>query len=239
MLPSENGPSNLTLETLHILIAEDDDSLKDILQQTLSTPYRVIDVCKNGDEALGLLKNSSFDIVITDLKMSGADGLQVLGEAKRANPDSVVIIMTGYASLDSAIQAIRGGAYDYIRKPFKLDEMEIVVKNASEKVVLLRENRRLVQKLQETMEEMKDLRRKFDQRFAPMGGALELSGEESFSQVNVTLKQVPPDFDLIKEESRGKALQELERVMRLKREGLLDDHEFYALKKVLIKKLSD
>jgi len=238
MVPQENTPANLPLETLRILIAEDDESLKDILQETLTHPSRSIDGCGNGDEALDLLKKNSFDIVITDLKMAGADGLQVLGEAKRANPDSVVIIMTGYASLDSAIQAIRGGAYDYIRKPFKLDEMEIVVKNAGEKVALLRENKRLLQKLQEATEVIGDLRRKMDLSPPPLSEP-PASGEPGFSQVDVTLKQVPPDFDLRKEESRERALQELERIRRLKKEGLIDDPEFWALKKVLTKKLSD
>ncbi len=63
--------------------------------------------------------------------------------------------MTGYASLDTAIQAIRGGAYDYIRKPFKLDELEVIVKNAGEKIALIRENRRLLQRLKDAMEKMK------------------------------------------------------------------------------------
>jgi len=83
----------------------------------------------------------------------------VLEKSKKYNSDGVVIIMTGYASLDTAIQAIRGGAYDYIRKPFKLDEIEIIVKNACEKIALVRENRRLLQRLKETMEEMKEISR--------------------------------------------------------------------------------
>ena len=113
-------------ETYHILIAEDDDPLRDILADTFKNAQRVIHACKDGGEALQALGNASFDVVITDLLMAGADGLRVLEEAKKKNPDCLVIIMTGYASLDSAIQAIRGGAYDYLRKPFKIDEIEII-----------------------------------------------------------------------------------------------------------------
>jgi len=222
-----------------MLIAEDDDSLRDILREVLQKTNRVIEAYKDGREAIGALQQSRFDIVITDLRMSGADGLQVLQEAKKSYPDSIVIIMTGYASLDSAIAAIRGGAYDYIRKPFKIDELEIIVHNACEKIFLVRENQRLLQKLQETMAEMKKLRQLWDDNLTRIFDNPAPSPEGPLLDMDVTLKQIPPDYDLRRKDSREKALQELDKLTRLRREGSLDEKEFLLLKKVLLKKISD
>jgi CheY-like chemotaxis protein len=222
-----------------MLIAEDDDSLRDILREVLQKPNRVIEAYKDGQEAIGALQQSRFDIVITDLRMSGADGLQVLQEAKKSHPDSIVIIMTGYASLDSAIAAIRGGAYDYVRKPFKIDELEIIVHNACEKIFLVRENQRLLQRLQETMAEMKKLRQLWDENLPRIFDNPAPSPEGPLLEMDVTLKQIPPDYDLRRKDSRDKALQELDKLIRLRREGSLDEKEFLLLKKVLLKKISD
>ena len=126
------------------------------------------------------MRKEIFDLIITDLMMPGADGMEVLREAKERNPDSVVILVTGYASLDSALQAIRGGAYDYIRKPFKLDELEIVVKNACEKIMLVRENKGLLRRLKEALEEMKRLELSPGGKPAPTFGASPGSGESKY-----------------------------------------------------------
>jgi CheY-like chemotaxis protein len=222
-----------------MLIAEDDDSLRDILREVLQKPKRVIEAYKDGQEAIGALQQSRFDIVITDLRMSGADGLQVLQEAKKSHPDSIVIIMTGYASLDSAIAAIRGGAYDYVRKPFKIDELEIIVHNACEKIFLVRENQRLLQRLQETMAEMKKLRQLWDENLTRIFDNPAPSPQGPLLEMDVTLKQIPPDYDLRRKDSRDKALQELDKLIRLRREGSLDEKEFLLVKKVLLKKIAD
>ena len=236
---SPNLPTALSPEIFRILIAEDDDSLRDILQNTLQNSQRVVQACKDGQEAIQALQQSPFDLVVTDLKMSGADGLQVLEEAKKVRPESIVIIMTGYASLDTAIRAIRGGAYDYIRKPFKIDELEIVVHNACEKIFLLRENQRLLQKLQETMIEMKNLRQTWDENLARLFGPPQPSPESSLSEMDVTLKQIPPDYDLRKKDVREKAIHDLEKLIRLRREGSIDENEFFLFKKMLVRKLND
>ena len=222
-----------------MLIAEDDDSLRDILREVLQKSNRVIEAYKDGQEAIDALQHSHFDIVITDLRMSGADGLQVLQEAKKSHPDSIVIIMTGYASLDSAIAAIRGGAYDYVRKPFKIDELEIIVHNACEKIFLVRENQRLLRQLQEAMAEMKKLRQLWDENLTRIFDDPAPSPEGPLLEMDVTLKQIPPDYDLRRKASREKALQELDKLTRLRREGALDENEFLLLKKVLLKKISD
>jgi DNA-binding response OmpR family regulator len=82
-----------------------------------------------------------FGLVITDLQMPGADGFAVLSEARRANPQCYVVIVKGYASLDTAIQAVRGGAYDYLPKPFSLGQLDVILKRISEHVILERASR--------------------------------------------------------------------------------------------------
>ncbi len=98
---------------------------------------------QSGQNALKLLEEQQFDLVLTDLKMEKVDGHQILKRCKELAPDTEVIMITGYASLQSAIQVMKKGAYDYITKPFKLDEVRKVVKEAMEKVMLKKENHQL------------------------------------------------------------------------------------------------
>jgi DNA-binding NtrC family response regulator len=223
---------------IRMLIAEDDEILGTMLRDFLQKPERELQVKKNGQEAIRDFKNQPYDIVIADLMLPGADGLQVLKEVKARYPECEVIIITGYASLDTAIQAIRGGAYDYIRKPFKLEELEVAVKNASEKIVLIRENRHLLQKLKDTMGEMEGLHRAWDEflaqtvrRGSPPVGAF------SETDLNITLKQLPPDFDLTRKEFQEKALNILDRLTSLRQQDLIGEEEFVSFKKVLLEKI--
>jgi DNA-binding response OmpR family regulator len=222
---------------IQVLVAEDDESLREILAGFLKSPDKKILSCRNGEEALHALDSTSFDLVITDLMMPGADGLDVLKRAKALAPECVVIIMTGYASLDTAIRAIRGGAYDYVRKPFKLEEMEIVIHNACEKILLVRENTFLLQRLRETMEELRALRQVWSEKDA-FGRDPELSRiDETLSEMVFLVNRIPPDVDLQKKESQDLALRDLERLIHLRREGTLSEPEFSSFKRILLDKL--
>jgi DNA-binding response OmpR family regulator len=211
-----------------------------MLASFLAHEEREVRSFNQGLAALEATKKSSFDILVTDLMMPGADGIQVLKEAKRVHPEGIVIIMTGYASLDTAIQAIRGGAYDYIQKPFKLDELEIVVHNACEKIRLLRENRRLFQKLKETMEELDHLRKAWDDHLAHfVNTCWMISQEKRDSEMKILLNQInpaPPDYPGRDTGSQDKEMEFLERLVQLKQEGFIDGNEFLLLKKRLLEK---
>ena len=227
-------------EKIQVLVVEDDDSFREVILGFLEKPERDISAEKDGKEAISALQSHPFDLVISDLVMPGADGMAVLREAKKRNPDCVVILITGYASLDSALQAIRGGAYDYLRKPFKLDQLEIVVKNACEKISLIRENQWLLQKLKESMEEMKDLRKTGALRRTageiPPSAAL----DHKISEMELLLKQmIPTDYDFNNPEQKEKTFQDLQRLIEYKREGLLNEDEFSSLKKMLLPSLRD
>src|SRR4030043_154696 len=132
---------------LSILIAEDDVTLAAALAEFLRQKGHQVDLAPHGGKALSLLEKQTYPLIITDLVMPEADGLTVLRAARQRDPATMVIIMTGYASLDSAIGAIREGAYDYLCKPFKLQEIEIVVTNATRLINLRRENQKLLHKL--------------------------------------------------------------------------------------------
>jgi CheY-like chemotaxis protein len=232
-VPSSHEPA------IQILIAEDDESLCEILGEYLKRPGRGIRTCGDGNQALRALEEDTWDMVIADLVMPGADGLEILKAARKSHPDAVVIIMTGHASLDSAIQAIRWGAYDYIRKPFKLDEIELVVNNGCEKIVLVRENRRLVRMLKESLDEVARLREGGDASWPTLlDEEGDLVGQE-ISEIDVTLKQMPPDHDLRRKEARDNALNSLERLIQLLKEGFINQGEFLSLKKILLEQVRE
>lgn len=102
----------------------------------------------SGTNALKLLQEQEFDLVLTDLKIKNVDGLEVLERCKRLYPDTKVIIITAYATIPSAVESMKKGAYDYIAKPFKLEEVKRIVKEAMEKVKLKKENRFLREELE-------------------------------------------------------------------------------------------
>ncbi|MEO5330247.1 MAG: sigma-54 dependent transcriptional regulator [Magnetococcus sp. THC-1_WYH] len=102
----------------------------------------------NGPEALALVERQAFDIILTDLRMDGADGLQILHAAKKHSPGCEVILITGFATLESAVESMRKGAFFYIAKPYRLEEVRQIVSEALHKVRLRRENRSLKEQLQ-------------------------------------------------------------------------------------------
>lgn len=139
-------------ERFHILVVDDESGPRELLQNALFEKGYYAVVAKSGDEACQILDETHFELVITDLKMPGLSGTHLLGKIKTHSPDTLVIFITGYASLQSAISAIRQGAYDYLTKPFQLDELYIVVDRARERVKLIRENKLLLEKLREVCE---------------------------------------------------------------------------------------
>jgi len=137
----------VTKRSCKILVIDDDNWIRDVLRDFLSGKGFEVEVVNNGSTALDTFKRKGFDIVLVDLKMPGISGIEVLKSLKQLDNDVIVIIMTGYASLETAMQAIKEGAYDYLTKPFQLEELEVAVQNACEKVVLRRQQRMFVDEL--------------------------------------------------------------------------------------------
>ena len=143
---------------MKILMADDDQGTREVLEDFLKKRGYYIKTAKDGLEALKKARSEKFDIVVADLKMPGAGGIDVLKSCKQLDPDILVILITGYASLETTLTAIKEGAYDYITKPFRLEEMEIIIKNAAERVRLVRQNRMLVEELRNTYAEIERLK---------------------------------------------------------------------------------
>jgi CheY-like chemotaxis protein len=131
------------------LVVDDSPDIVALLRGLLEAEGHVVETAASGTAALGLLEEHVYDLVITDLKMSGPDGLEVLARARATSPATTVVIMTGYASLDTALRAIRGGAYDYITKPFGLDEIEVLLTNVADRIRLRREKALLERELED------------------------------------------------------------------------------------------
>ncbi len=124
----------------HILIVDDELFFRKLYRDLLLEEGYRVDVCDNGDDAISLLQRRSVDLVLTDMVMPGKNGLEVLRAAK-AQPNSPdVILVTGHASLESAIDALKSGARDYLVKPFNPEELKHLVRNCLDQRNLLTEN---------------------------------------------------------------------------------------------------
>jgi DNA-binding NtrC family response regulator len=131
-----------------LLIIDDERVALKNLEHVMKKEGYEVTATQSGPNALKLLEEQQFDVVLTDLKMEKVDGLQVLKRCRELYPDTEVIMITGFATLGSAVESMKHGAFYYIAKPFKLDEVRKVVKEAVHKVVLKRENRHLREQLE-------------------------------------------------------------------------------------------
>ncbi len=138
--------------TNRLLIIDDDQNIRDVLEEFLSEKGYEVETSGEGNDALEKIKTTRFDVIVLDLKLPGMDGIDVLKAIVRIDPDTMVIMMTGYASLETAIESIREGAYDYITKPFRLEEIHIAIRNAYEKLYLRRHNKQIVEELRRVNE---------------------------------------------------------------------------------------
>lgn len=123
-----------------ILVADDEKSMREFLDIMLKKEGYRVTLASNGEEVIKLIEKDIFDLALVDLRMPKQDGLSVLKRIKAVSPETIVIVITAYASADTAIRAMKEGAYDYITKPFKIDEMKLVIQNALEKRRLQEEN---------------------------------------------------------------------------------------------------
>ncbi len=113
-----------SVEAPRILVVDDKANIRELLFDALSQHGYVVEVAPNGDAAVALLEQAPFDVVITDLNMPGKNGLEVLRAAKALNSDTEVIIITAYGTMETAVEALRLGARDFIGEPFKVSELE-------------------------------------------------------------------------------------------------------------------
>ncbi len=123
-----------------ILVADNELSMRELLAITLKKEGYEVSTADGGEAAIDALRREPFDLVIADVRMPTVDGIQVLKAAKDLAPETVVIMITAFSSTETAVEAMKLGAYDYITKPFKLDEIKLIIKNALERKRLREEN---------------------------------------------------------------------------------------------------
>jgi DNA-binding NtrC family response regulator len=214
-------------EPVRILIVDDDAAIADILRDVVAHEGREVRVCYDGLKAVECLEAAVYDLLILDLMLPGVEGQEVFKVAKQVNPDVLVIIITGYATLERAITAIKEGAYDFIQKPFKLDGFKISVGNAVEKVKLNKENRELLRKLHSACEELTALK----ERKAQTG---------KIATINFLPSSMPSVHYLYGEtRDRNTLLEKLDALTALREKGLFSEQEFQVVKAHLLKVMNE
>src|SRR5919201_2269868 len=131
-----------------LLVADDERSMRELLDLVFKREGHQVTIVSNGREALEAMLKSSFDLIITDVKMPDIGGIELLRAAREQSPETMVIMMTAFATINSAREAFKLGADDFIQKPFDVDEFKLIVRKAIEKRDLRQENALLKRELQ-------------------------------------------------------------------------------------------
>jgi len=238
--------ASLTPENIRVIVVDDDISILRILKQLLKDKGYEVYTASNGNEAIDLILDNDIDLVITDLMMPESDGLEVLRKTKEKNPRTQVIMITGFATLDSAIEALKLGAFDYIRKPFKIAELDVTIRNAIDKIHLLKSNEMLLKHLRETH---KRLKQSVSESVSVMEKDIEaLDIAEPDADMEVIRAEVLNRYGLVgdsaalnlkkfEEEEEAATLNEIERLSQLYEKGVLTQEEFEICKRKLFEAL--
>ena len=228
-------------DEINVLIVDDDKVLCKMLEDMLSEEAKLkVTSANNGLDAIEKIKGENFDLILTDLMMPGANGIEVLRTAKEIDEGVHVVIVTGFASLETAVEAVRKGAYDYITKPFKLDEIRIVVQNASERIRLLRQNQALIENLKHAYEELNALKKPREELSIKVGKINERmdEGQEDIIGLQTVPSGLPASHYLRRRRNdKGHVLVELEKLGKLRDKGILTKDEFQICKNRFLSKL--
>jgi putative two-component system response regulator len=181
MIELHSSPMEALCRLTRILIVDDEAVIREILVRKLAALGYSCDCCEGGAEALAKLESDDYDLLLSDVMMPGMGGVTLLKEALRVRPELAVILVTSVVDLELAVEAIKHGAYDYITKPFSLEEVSISVSRALEKRRLLIENRNYQRTLEEQVacrtqqlkEALEILRQTYHSTLIALGTALD------------------------------------------------------------------
>ncbi|MEO1167020.1 MAG: response regulator, partial [Chloroflexota bacterium] len=141
-------------ETAQVLVVDDEGANRYSVSKTLQRVGYIVSEAGSGEEALDHLTGQEFDVVLTDIRMQGIDGVELLRRIKEESPDAIVILMTGYASLGTAVEALRLGAHDYLIKPSSNQDIRQSVQRGIERARNLRRRRRLLETIKNDVFEL-------------------------------------------------------------------------------------
>lgn len=145
------------MQAAKILVVDDDAVARDLLAEALTKEGYSVEAYGSGEEAIARGREGRVDLVLTDIRMRAVDGLTVLREFKRMSQDTAIVVLTAFGSLEGAIEAIKQGAYDYLAKPFKKEEIKLVVQRSLDHCRLLRENTKFREELKKSKDEWSPL----------------------------------------------------------------------------------
>ncbi|MAS33000.1 MAG: hypothetical protein CL610_03260 [Anaerolineaceae bacterium] len=145
---------DITNETAHVLVVDDEGAIRYSVSKTLQRVGYHVGEAASGEEALDLMKKSHFDVILTDIRMPGLSGVDLLKRIKDQAPDAIVILMTGYASLGTAVEALRLGAHDYLIKPSSSQDIRQSVARGIERSRNLKRRRALLDAIRSNVSEL-------------------------------------------------------------------------------------
>jgi DNA-binding NtrC family response regulator len=142
-----NPPQREAANLLNLVIVDDERAVRDVCREVAQSLGFNALVAESAEHTYRLLEPESIDVVLLDLKLPGVGGLEALHEIKRRRPEAEVVVVTGYATVQSAVQAMKNGAYDYVTKPFTMDELKLLLERVAAHLKLKSENRMLREKI--------------------------------------------------------------------------------------------
>ncbi len=215
-------------------MADDDEIFLEILAETVEDAGATVELACDGMAALEQLSAGDFDILISDLNMPRMDGLTLLRQVRTLYPHILNILITGFGSLESAIQALRLGAYDYIQKPFMVEQVGVTIRNAVDRVKAYKERAGLLL-------EIENLHRKIcslEGKSYPESNVYDSSGNLMKGPLLANVPGFRPDAFLEKPQGNpNRAISALEALKGLKREGIISDSELGRLKQLIISRI--
>lgn len=215
-------------------MADDDEVFLEILAETVEETGAAVELATDGLSALEKLSVDNFDILISDLNMPRMDGLTLLRQVRTVYPHILSILITGFGSLESAIQALRLGAYDYIQKPFMVEQVAVTIRNAVDRVKTYKEKAALIREIEELHRKVYALEGK---RYT-VCKVFDSSGNLMSGPLLADLPGFRPDAFLEKPQGNpNRAIVSLEALKGLRREGIISDSELNRLKKLIINKI--
>lgn len=230
-MAGRNDVSNESV--IRVLIADDDEVFLEILAEAVESAGGEVTLAADGLSALEKLSEGDFEILVTDLNMPRMDGLSLLRQVRSIYPHILSILVTGFGSLESAIEALRLGAYDYIQKPFMVEQVTVTIRNAIERVEIFRERAALLEKIERLHKKLCLLEGKrypeveiYDPSGNLIGGPLFLNGNFRAD----TFLERPKD-------NPNRALATLEALKVLRRDGVISESELGRLKQTIIRKV--
>ncbi len=178
-----------------ILVVDDEQGVLSTMQAILKMEGYEVQGVASGREALAIVRKQSFDLILTDLRLGSDDGLDILAELRKLAPDTVAIVLTGYASLESAIEAMRQGAYDYLAKPTDVEELKLTVARALERQRLQRELAARVHDLEDANQKIQEFNSNLRRQVAEATAALQQKIDE-LAQAKAALEETQQQQNL-------------------------------------------